>query len=96
MLKRTNQSGLLCISTSKRVLHTPFAGRNQFFDAIRLFFITNEIKERKKKAKLHKNMQKHAFSSGVDQILGVNQCLRVTPLNNMSFCYFLGHFSAVK
>ena len=24
---------LLCISTSKRVLHTPFAGQNQFFDA---------------------------------------------------------------
>ena len=32
-----DMSRLLCILTSKQVLHTPFAGQNQFFDAKKIF-----------------------------------------------------------
>ena len=32
---------MLCISTSAQVLHTPFAGRNQIFDAKTTFCILN-------------------------------------------------------
>ena len=40
----TNVLCVLCNSTSKRVLHTPFAGQNQFFDAKTTFSVTNERK----------------------------------------------------
>ena len=40
----SNTSYLLCISTSKRVLRTPFPGQNQFFDAITTFSVTNGTK----------------------------------------------------
>ena len=52
---------VLCISTSKQVLRTPFAGQNQFFDAKTTFSVTKWTKWRKKKRKPHKNMQKHAI-----------------------------------
>ena len=44
---------MLCISTRERVLHTPFAGRNQFFDSKTTFTLLTE----QNKGKPHKNMQ---------------------------------------
>ena len=62
---------LLCISTSERVLRTPFAGKNQFFDAkttFYVFFSQNNAKNNKKACfcaaflsffrKWHKNTKK--------------------------------------
>ena len=49
---------LLCISTSKWVLHMPFAGQNRLSDAKTTFSVTNGTK--------------YTILSGVNQLLGVN------------------------
>ena len=56
----------------------PLAGQNQFLDACRTFSpLTKENKKKKAKP-----AQKHAIKEGstrVNQLLGVDQRLRVTP-----------------
>ena len=78
---------VLCISTGEWVLRMPFAGWNQFFDTKTIFYVLFSHKMYKMKQKITK---KHiikgdyqhvllTFPSGVNQRLGVNQLLRVTP-----------------
>ena len=65
-------SCLLCISTSKRVLCTPFAGWNQFFDAKTTFCVLISHK-------LYKITQKNPGFKGVYQRLGVTLKHWFTP-----------------
>ena len=53
---------LLCISTSKRVLRTPFASQNQFFDAKTTFWIFLSHKMYKITQKNNKN---HVLKGGL-------------------------------
>ena len=53
---------LLCISTSKRVLPTPFPGRNRLSNAKTNFAVTNGTKKKYKKAA--QNHAKYAVKEG--------------------------------
>ena len=86
---------LLCILTSKRVLRTPFAGRNHFFDAETTFSINFYHKMFKKPQKV---TIKHV-KKGVHQRLGVTlkcwltwkayfRCVVDKLVNSWGKCYF--------
>ena len=68
---------MLCISTSKRMLSTLFAGRNHLF-------LFNFVKFKTK-------LRKITFFPGVDQLLGVNQHLRDLNAGRPPFmtCFFV-------
>ena len=76
-------SGLLCISTSERLLRMPSGGQNHFFSALKqvfpsfsVFFCHKRKKEKKKKVqKITKNMHK----KGVYQHLGATPKCWLTP-----------------
>ena len=53
----TVKGKLLCISTSKQVLRTPFPGQNRLSDAKTTFSITKGTKNQKIKGELLKIMQ---------------------------------------